>query len=515
MSRLWFVLLIGFMASMAFMATFTLLSEMLLHEECRDRGLDTEKSCAHSDSAHKSAAKKFAAINVAMASASFIITNYIGQIVHCRSRKLGLIVPLFGSAGSFLALLFVSSSTKMMPVLLAALVGTSLAGSIFNILATIFTITADLITADLNMDHVPQLSLGSAESLNVRSNEKALTTSFGLVEGASWLGFVVGPSLGHMIAAYVSFKATFFIASVINICLAFAAMVILKETLPQIRRGQNFEWGKSHPFFGIILLFGGSVYVRRLGTVVMVGLLAVIGVRSMIPLYLKKRFAMSTNELGWVQSLGYAAGAFGLLVILPHLRRYKFSGREIILLGMSGGCACSLCFMFIDEGWQSYLISAASLSTGLLFPVSRALFSRAISFDSRATTLAACGSLEVLSSIVGPLIFPIIYSESQGANGVPGWLASGQMVFLAGAACYLLAFAAAMTLPNTPEVHESSCDGMQQEAPSYTMLDTDSLEDQMNRIQNTINFEEKKDDQNVAIHDELDDHKKQLPLVNR
>jgi len=463
-------MLLAFLSALAYTSCQSTFSEMLLSAECKDRGISGDE-CLHSEQAHSTAAKRFAAASAIMNAASFLTTNLIGQIAQKIGRKPALILPIMGMASSFILLSLFRHETKHFNILLGGLAACSLGGSIFSILAALFTIAAD--TAPVPRDdrdggNANAPGGGEREEMLVRANmrpdtyaaarqviaEKTLTSAFGLIEGVVWLGFVAGPSLGHFIAARYSFRATFFFAGALEAIVGIGALCGLAETIGHARGA--IQWRLTTPFSGIVLL-NRSSYSRKIAAIVMLSLVGSLGAISIVPLYIKKTFGMSTQEVGYIQTIIFLSGAIGLLWVLPILRNKGYSGKSIILIGLITTAIALGSFTFLAKGWEVYIASLGLAFSAVLFPVARALLSRALGAETRPTMLAAYGSLEVLAAVVSPLMFPNLYSLVQPVKfGLFDLLTLGPgVVFLIATGVLLVACVIAGTLPKTaPEVAE-------------------------------------------------------------
>ena len=145
----------------------------------------------------------------------------------------------------------------------------------------------------------------------------------GLIEGASWTAFVVGPAMGALLAATIGVDSIFVLDAVTS---AIAALLIVPVTVRQIAQEKKRRKGFQELKEGFSLAYGH----RRLRFYIWLGSIVwlMFGTFSALePLFFRDTLGVEVQTLGWVNSI-FGIGLVGGTLIasrLPgHLRTATF-----------------------------------------------------------------------------------------------------------------------------------------------------------------------------------------------
>ncbi|MFM8277305.1 MAG: MFS transporter [Cyanobium sp.] len=245
--------------------------------------------------------------------------------------------------------------------------------------------------------------------------------AFGLIGVAFGLGFILGPGLSGLLAAYSA-------ALPLLVALAFAGfnlvvvLTLLPETHPIEARIALPRRRELLPTSQVARVLG-RVEVRRLGMAFFLFFLAFSAFTSILVVYFKQVFGwgpgLATTAfvvVGVVATL-VQGGLIGPLVRRCGEWRLCLAGTGLVIAG------CSLIAQVTAAQAVAVVFPALALlacGTGLLTPCLRSLVSRRLDADGQGAALGSLQGLQSLGSFLGPWLAGAIYLAA-GPRG-PFWL---------------------------------------------------------------------------------------------
>ncbi len=224
--------------------------------------------------------------------------------------------------------------------------------------------------------------------------------TFGYVGAAFGAGFILGPAIGGLLSDLGPRAPFLAAAAALALANAVAIALLLPEThAPENRRA--FDWRRANVFGAFAPLFhaGGA-------TPLLIGAL-IWQIAHMV--YPATWAFWAEIALGWDgKAIGWSLAASGLAMMLAQIfltgRAIAKLGEErTVLIGLAVGALCFGGYVFVDQGWQVYLLIALSALTGLVFPSMNAILSRRVDARNQGALQGGMASLGSLSAIIGPL----------------------------------------------------------------------------------------------------------------
>jgi MFS transporter, DHA3 family, macrolide efflux protein len=235
----------------------------------------------------------------------------------------------------------------------------------------------------------------------------------GLIEGAAWAAFVVGPALGAIIAGTVGLDGIFVLDAATS---AVAALIVIpvsvrkmarkereKEGLRELREGFSYAYGNHRLRFYIWL--GSSVWIL-FGTF-----------SALEPLFYRDILQVGPETLGWVNSifgLGLVAGTW-VASRLP--ARYR-SARSLVLIVALNSLGV-LAYVGTD---QLRVVVVAGVFWGLLIGIMAPLLRTLIQLNSPEHLMGRITGVTQIHTEVGHLLPLAIAPVLAGIFGVQSTL---------------------------------------------------------------------------------------------
>lgn len=231
----------------------------------------------------------------------------------------------------------------------------------------------------------------------------------GLIEGASWAAFVVGPALGAIIAGTIGLDGIFVLDAATS---AVAALIVIpvsvrqmtrpekeREGLSELREGSSFAYGHHRLRFYIWL--GTSVWVL-FGTF-----------SALEPLFYRDILQVEPETLGWVNSifgLGLVAGTW-VASRLP--ARYR-SARSLVLIVALNSLGV-LAYVGTD---QLRVVVVAGVFWGVIIGIMAPLLRTLIQLNTTEDLMGRITGITQIHSEVGHLLPLAIAPVLAGIFGV-------------------------------------------------------------------------------------------------
>lgn len=257
------------------------------------------------------------------------------------------------------------------------------------------------------------VTTASAFIADVSTPEKR-SQNFGLIGVAFGLGFIIGPSIGGLVAD-ISSRAPFLLSAILALANFIYGYFALPESLPLANR-RAFSWKRANPISSLVNLRKHPV----------VSALAV----SLTCIYLANHAVQSTwsyytmYKFDWVEKqVGISLGIVGALSMLTQglLIRYtiKYWGQQkSIIIGMSLAIGSLFLFAFAGEGWMMYIISIPYCLSGITGPNLQGIMTNETPADKQGELQGALTGLMSLTSIFGPFIMLNLFHQFSGEAAI-------------------------------------------------------------------------------------------------
>jgi MFS family permease len=366
------------------------LSKLFLERACADHHLGPD-DCHDDPMTHDkyvNAQKDLASFMILYSLSNGILSvgtcNFYGVLSDTYGRRVSLLIPQIGQVCSALVIAVFPASwqhTSFLPAVFAV----AIMGGTFVENAVAMASLADV------THHV---------------SAKQRSAVFAMVEAMMWVGMLIGPVLGGVLAKKLGNQKCFYVMACLNILNIAITFFTYRETLEKHRR-QPFWWQRANPF-AAVALFGQKKIAVILGLVFTLGMFGAAGGTSVLGQYEQKIADFDTVQLGASASIGFGASCLGLLVLMPLLTKV-LSLPRILSLGFANMIAVYLLLATARTVWEFFLFKALSFGGALLFPVVRVGMINAFGRDRYGEVLSAVGTLEQACTMVGPIMFQSIY----------------------------------------------------------------------------------------------------------
>jgi DHA1 family tetracycline resistance protein-like MFS transporter len=337
------------------------------------------------------------------AAAQFVFAPIVGSISDAYGRK-----PVLLAALAFLALDYVIMALADSFWLL--LVGRTLAG-----VAGATYITATAYVSDI-------------------TPREGRAARFGLIGAAFGIGFVLGPALGGVAAAW-HISAPFWLAAVLAALNVAFGLFVLPESLSTENR-RPFGARDLNPFGTIFRAF------RIPGLAVPLICLGLFEFANMV--YVTLWSFWGREVFGWsTLVIGLSLSAYGILAALSQVfvmpRAIAVLGeRRLMLVGLVLSFVAFAGFGVTTALWAVVILLPLSALTDLVPPTLTALAANSVDEDRQGMVQGVIAALASLAAVLAPLVFTPVFGAFVG-EGAP--------VYWPGAPFALAALIVAMILP--------------------------------------------------------------------
>ncbi len=246
----------------------------------------------------------------------------------------------------------------------------------------------------------------------------------GLLGSAFGAGFVIGPSLGgllaHPSAGQIGFQIPLFVAAGMAALAALGVILFVAESrapsgpgLKQPGRREALGQAAAHPILSRVLLV----------TLVSTGAFA--GMESIFGLWANVRFAWGPREVGLCFAVIGVIASLGQGVLTGRLAR-RFGEGRVLTTGLSIIAVSLLATPFAPyPGLAIVAVGCTAFGQSLVFPCVAALISRASPPDRQGQMLGLNMAAGSLARIGGPLLAGPLFGLAAGG---PYWFGAALMI---------------------------------------------------------------------------------------
>lgn len=252
--------------------------------------------------------------------------------------------------------------------------------------------------------------------------------AFGRIGAALSLGFLAGPMIGGVLAS-IDLRVPFYVAGIVAALNALYGIFVLPESLQPEQRATRLDLGKSNPF-GAFGLMREHDELRALFVLGALFTFAWMVGPSIFVLYGGYRYGWTATAVGVVMMLSGGIGAVvQTTVVGPMVARLGERGTASIgaaaaVIGYAG-------FGLASAGWQYLVVIPVFALHNVFMPALQGLLTRCVGESEQARLQGVVQAVQGLASIIGPLIFGLVFAWSTGTGAAPAL--SGCSFFVAAA----------------------------------------------------------------------------------
>jgi DHA1 family tetracycline resistance protein-like MFS transporter len=227
-----------------------------------------------------------------------------------------------------------------------------------------------------------------------------------LLGAAFGLGFIIGPSLGGMLAHF-GLRVPFVVAAAFCLLNAAYGYFVLPESLSKEHR-RKFDWKRANPF-------GSVTHLKKYPSVL--GLIA-----SLVLVYIAAHALQSTwtyiniERFKWSpQMLGYSLAVVGIMTALVQgvLIRFinpKLGNEKSVYIGLAIYSLGMLAFAFANQSWMMFVFMIPYCLGGIAGPALQAILAGHVPPNEQGELQGALTSMISLTSIIGPLVMTNLFA---------------------------------------------------------------------------------------------------------
>jgi DHA1 family tetracycline resistance protein-like MFS transporter len=288
------------------------------------------------------------------------------------------------------------------PVLLLSLLGFSIDYLFMAIAPTIGWLFLSRVIAGITG---ASFTTASAYIADV-STKETRAQNFGLLGAAFGLGFIIGPSVGGLLAHY-GVRVPFYVAAGCALLNALYGYFVLPESLSKENR-RPFEWKRANPL-------GSLLNLKKYPSVL--GLIA-----SLVLVYIAAHALQSTwtyiniARFKWdEQKLGLSLGVVGAMTMIVQggLIRYinpKLGNEKSVYIGLAIYSIGMLSFAFANQSWMMFAFMIPYCLGGIAGPALQSILAGHVPPTEQGELQGALTSMISLTSIVGPLAMTNLFA---------------------------------------------------------------------------------------------------------
>ena len=292
------------------------------------------------------------------------------------------------------------------PVLLAALLGLGLDYIFLSFAPTLAWLFVGRVLAGITG---ASFTTATAYIADISTPDKR-AQNFGLVGVAFGLGFIIGPTVGGLLAHFGP-RTPFMVAAGLSLCNFLYGLLVLPESLPTTLR-RPFKWSRANPVASLLRL---GRYPTVLGLVASLVLIYLAGsaVQSVWTFYTMLKFSWTEGMVG--VSLG-VVGLFSALVQggLVRVAIPKLGAARAIVIGLLCYAVGLVLFAFASRGWLMLAFLAPYCLGGIAGPALQGTISGQVPANEQGELQGALTSLVSATGVVGPLLMTYLFGHFTG-----------------------------------------------------------------------------------------------------
>jgi len=247
--------------------------------------------------------------------------------------------------------------------------------------------------------------------------------NFGIIGAAFGLGFIIGPTLGGLLAPLGS-RMPFIVSACLSLANWLYGFFILPESLkPENRR--KFEWSRANPVSSLLRLKRYPVILGLVTSLVLVYISA-HAVQSNWSFYTIEKFKWSTTTIGLslaVVGLVFAIVQGGLIrIIIP-----KLGQARSVYVGLGFNALGLTLFALATQSWMMFVFTVVYCMGGIAGPALQGIISTQVPANEQGELQGALTSLMSVTAIIGPPIMSNTFAFFTGPHA-PKYLPGAPML---------------------------------------------------------------------------------------
>lgn len=333
-----------------------------------------------------------------------LIEELTGGNISQASQWGGILTVVYAVMQFFCAPIIGNLSDKYgrRPVLLTSLVGFGIDYLFMAFAPTIWWLFLSRVIAGITGASFTTASAYIADISSPESRAK----NFGLIGAAFGLGFIIGPSLGGLLAHF-GLRVPFIVAAACCLLNALYGYFVLPESLSKENR-RSFQWKRANPL-------GSATHLKKYPAVL--GLIA-----SLLLVYIAAHALQSTwtyiniERFNWSpQMLSYSLAVVGAMTALVQglLIRFinpKLGNEKSVYIGLAIYSVGMLAFAFANQSWMMFVFMIPYCLGGIAGPALQAILSGHVPRNEQGELQGALTSTVSLTSIIGPLVMTNLFA---------------------------------------------------------------------------------------------------------
>ena len=333
-----------------------------------------------------------------------ILPRLIEDVTHSTNvaPTIGILAALYAAMQFVFAPVLGALSDRLgrRPVLLISLAGAAVNYVAMAVAPTLFLLLLGRAIAGLTSANI---SVATAYITDI-TPEDMRARRFGLFNAMFGAGFILGPVLGGVLGDYWV-RLPFIIAALLNAGNLLLALFVLPESRQPSR--EKIDLSALNPLPPLLW----AVSTRTLRPVV-----ALFFMLSATGEVYGTCWALWGNDVfGWNGLwIGLSLGTFGVCqslaqAFLPGPAVKLLGERGAVLAGIVGACAALVGMAFAGQGWMVFAIMPIVALAGVGTPALQSLATRLVGDNRQGQFQGVLASAISLASVVGPLVFSMLY----------------------------------------------------------------------------------------------------------
>jgi len=312
------------------------------------------------------------------------------------------------------------------PVLLVSLVVMALDYLVMAVAGSIWLLFAGRIVGGITAATGPTANAYMADI----SDAKDRAANFGLVGAAFGMGFVLGPSIGGLLAEYGT-RAPFYAAALLAALNAVFGYFVLRETLTDAIR-RPFLWRRANPF-GAFRHIGKLPGIGALLVVFFLYQVAFMVYPAVWSFFGKERFDWPPSTIGLSLAL------FGVMMAivqggLIRIALGRLGERGTVVYGHIFDIGAFLALAFVKNGTVALILTPLAAFAAVITPALQGIMSQSVGADQQGELQGALTSISALAMIISPMLMTGMFAAFTGPDtaiylpGAPFLLSAGLIV---------------------------------------------------------------------------------------
>ncbi len=352
------------------------------------------------------------------------VVPYIVRPYSADALTIGLLAVVFSIAQFFASPLLgaVSDRHGRRPVLVISLIGAAVGYALFGVGGGLWVFFVSRIVAGFTAGNLTAAQAYIADVSGPEDRAK----NFGLVGAAFGIGFILGPSIGGVLAK-ISLTAPAWASAGVALVTAIFGWFVLPESLPPGRRRPHpVHLGDFNPF-SLLLAALRTPRLRALFSGIFLSRFAMMALQTNFAVYTLDRFKYTPAQNAVVFTVLGATATITQGFIIRRLSG-RFSERMLLLVGLAVMTLGMAAVAAVPVGWLlSPAIAVLAIGSGLVQPTIQSLVSSAGTPDEQGMLFGANGAITSLTAILGPAWAGLVFDHV--AFTAPYW--SGALLLAA------------------------------------------------------------------------------------